>query len=53
MLLALVTIPGCGFFAFDGLRSCMKIMRGEALVRDQEKHMPLIIVKSDKKIIHS
>jgi len=29
----------------------MKIMRGEALVKDQEKHVPLIIVKNDKKII--
>ena len=51
MLLALVTIPGCGFFAFDALRSCMKIMRGEALVKEQEKHVPLIIVKNDKKLI--
>jgi hypothetical protein len=53
MLLALVTIPGCGFFAFDALRSCVKIMRGEALVKEQEKHVPLIIVKSDKKIIQN
>jgi len=51
MLLALVTIPGCGFFAFDALRGCMKIMRGEALVKEQEKHVPLIIVKNDKKLI--
>lgn len=51
MLLALVTIPGCGFFAFDALRSCMKIMRGEALVKEQEKHVPLIIVKNDKKLV--
>jgi len=51
MLLALVTIPGCGFFAFDALRSCMKIMRGETLVKEQEKHVPLIIVKNDKKLI--
>ncbi|WLG83691.1 hypothetical protein PSH97_21700 [Pseudomonas cucumis] len=51
MLLALVTIPGCGFFAFDALRSCMKIMRGEALVKGQEKHVPLIIVKNEKKLI--
>jgi hypothetical protein len=48
MLLALVTIPGCGFFAFDALRSAMKIMRGEALVKEQEKHVPLIIVKNEK-----
>jgi len=53
MLLALVTIPGCGFFAFDALRSCMKIMRGEALVKEQERHIPIIIVKSEKKLMQN
>lgn len=51
MLLALVTVPSCGFFAFDALRSYMRIVRGEALVKEQEKHVPLIIVKNDKKIM--
>lgn len=36
LIFSLVTIPGFGFFAFDGLWSFMKIHRAEALVKAQE-----------------
>jgi hypothetical protein len=48
MLLAFATIPSFGFFAFDALRSFIKIQRGEALVKEQAKHAPLIMVKMIK-----
>lgn len=49
MLLAFATIPCFGFFAFDSLHGFIKIMRGEALVKEQQKHPPLIIVKNQTK----
>lgn len=49
MLLALATIPSFGFFAFDSLRSFIKIQRAEALVKEQAKHAPLIMMKNDKR----
>jgi hypothetical protein len=49
MLSAFATIPCFGFFAFDSLRGFIKIMRGEALVKEQEKYTPLIIVKNEAK----
>jgi hypothetical protein len=41
-----VTLPGFGLFAFQSLRSFIKIQRDEALVNKQKKHTTLII--SDK-----
>jgi hypothetical protein len=49
MLLILVTLPCFGFFAVDSMRGFVKIVRGEALVKEQEEHAPLIYVKTEHK----
>ncbi|MCI0919425.1 hypothetical protein JNA64_19890 [Pseudomonas stutzeri] len=46
MGLAIITMPVFGFFAFDSLKSFIKIKRGEKLVSSQSKHTKLIIVKN-------
>lgn len=46
MGLTVITIPVFGFFAFDSLKSFIKIKRGEKLVISQSKHTKLIIVKN-------
>lgn len=48
MWLATATFPGFGFFAFQTLRSFIKIQRGEALVNEQKKHATLIILEKQQ-----
>lgn len=45
LVFSAITIPTFGFFAFDSLRSFMKIYRAEALVKNQSKHTKLILVE--------
>jgi hypothetical protein len=49
MFTVLITLPCFGFFAVDALRVFVKIVRGEALVKEQREHAPLIIVKDEHK----
>ena len=45
MWLAIATFPVFGFFAFQTLRSFIRIQRGEALVNEHKKHTTLIIIE--------
>lgn len=45
LMFSAITIPTFGFFAFDSLRSFIKIYRAEALVKSQNKHTKLILVE--------
>lgn len=45
LVFSAITIPTFGFFAFDSLRSFIKIYRAEALVKNQNKHTKLIVVE--------
>jgi hypothetical protein len=49
MLMVFFTLPCFGFFAVDSLRGFVKVARGEALVKEQEEHAPLIFVNKDHK----
>jgi len=45
MTFTAITLPCFGFFAVDGLRSCTKILCAERLVREQQKHTPMILLQ--------
>jgi hypothetical protein len=45
LIFSAITIPTFGFFAFDSLRSFIKIYRAESLVKNQNKHTKLILVE--------
>ncbi|MEI8613671.1 hypothetical protein P4S54_08215 [Shewanella sp. PP-He15 brown] len=45
LVFSAITIPTFGVFAFDSLRSFIKISRAESLVKNQNKHTKLILVE--------
>ena len=45
LVFSAITIPTFGLFAFDSLRSFIKIYRAESLVKNQNKHTKLILVE--------
>lgn len=45
LVFSALTIPTFGFFAFDSLRSFIKIYSAESLVKNQNKHTKLILVE--------
>ncbi|VVO40150.1 hypothetical protein [Pseudomonas fluorescens] len=48
MWLSVVTIPCGGLYAYLAIRDYIKIVRGEALVREQKKHTPIIRINPSK-----